>query len=81
MSLPGPHFAHEDYNLLPEDRRYEIVERELLVTPAPSARHQGILVRGINRCRISGEHYRGLLISHGRSAAHPTLRWRCRPSR
>lgn len=45
MSLPGPHFTYEDYRLLPEDRRYEIVEGELLVTPAPSTRHQRILVR------------------------------------
>ncbi|HWI66600.1 MAG TPA: Uma2 family endonuclease [Symbiobacteriaceae bacterium] len=49
MSLPGPHFTYEDYKLLPEDRRYEVVEGELLVTPAPSALHQGILVRLILR--------------------------------
>lgn len=49
MSLPGPHFTYEDYKLLPEGGRYEIVEGELLVTPAPSARHQGILVRLILR--------------------------------
>lgn len=49
MSLPGPHFTYEDYKLLPEDRRYEIVEGELLVTPAPNARHQGIVVRLILR--------------------------------
>ncbi len=49
MSLLGPRFTYEDYKLLPEDRRYEIVEGELLVTPAPSTRHQGILVRLILR--------------------------------
>lgn len=49
MSLPGPHFTYDDYKLLPEDRRYEIVEGELLVTPAPSARHQSILVHLILR--------------------------------
>jgi Uma2 family endonuclease len=45
MSLPGPQFTYEDYKLLPEDRRHEIVEGELLVTPAPGTRHQRILVR------------------------------------
>jgi Uma2 family endonuclease len=49
MSLPGPHFTYEDYKLLPEDKRYEIVEGELFVTPAPSVRHQSILVRLILR--------------------------------
>ncbi|HYF76283.1 MAG TPA: Uma2 family endonuclease [Symbiobacteriaceae bacterium] len=44
MSIPGPRFTYEDYKLLPEDRRYEIIEGELLVTPAPTARHQGILL-------------------------------------
>lgn len=43
MSLPGPKFTYEDYKLLPEDKRYEIIEGELMVTPAPTARHQGIL--------------------------------------
>jgi Uma2 family endonuclease len=44
MSLPGPRFTYEDYKVLPEDKRYEIIEGELLVTPAPTARHQGILL-------------------------------------
>lgn len=44
MLLPGPRFTYEDYKLLPEDRRYEIIEGELLVTPAPNTRHQRILV-------------------------------------
>ncbi len=45
MSLPGPRFTYEDYKLLPEDKRFEMIEGELLVTPAPSTRHQMILVR------------------------------------
>lgn len=43
MTLPGQHFTYEDYRLLPEDKRYELVEGELLVTPAPNVRHQEIL--------------------------------------
>ena len=33
--------TYEDYVLLPNDRnRYEILEGELTVTPAPSTKHQ-----------------------------------------
>ncbi|HEY3368437.1 MAG TPA: Uma2 family endonuclease [Symbiobacteriaceae bacterium] len=49
MALPGPRFTYDDYKLLPEDSRYEVVEGELLATPAPGSRHQGILVRLILR--------------------------------
>lgn len=49
MSLPGPKFTYEDYRLLPEDKRYELMEGELLVTPAPTTRHQKILVRLVAR--------------------------------
>lgn len=45
MSLPGPKFTYEDYLLLPEGKRYELIEGELLVTPAPTARHQRTLLR------------------------------------
>lgn len=44
MSVPGPKFTYEDYQLLPEDKRYEIIEGELLVAPAPTTRHQRILL-------------------------------------
>lgn len=49
MSLPGPRFTYEDYKLLPEDKRYEIAEGELLVTPAPNSRHQDILAHLVVR--------------------------------
>lgn len=45
MSGPGPKFTYEDYLLLPEDKRYELIEGELLVTPAPTTQHQRILRR------------------------------------
>lgn len=43
MSLPGPRFTYEDYKLLPEDKRCEIIEGDLLMTPTPTSRHQVIL--------------------------------------
>lgn len=45
MSLPGPRFTYEDYQLLPEDKRYEVIEGELLVTPVPTSRHQKTVFR------------------------------------
>lgn len=45
MSMPGPRFTYEDYKLLPEDKRYEIIEGDLFMTPAPNFRHQMILSR------------------------------------
>jgi len=43
MSVPESlRFTYEDYVLLPEDRRYEIVEGELLLTPAPTPYHQTV---------------------------------------
>ena len=43
MTLPGQHFTCEDYRLLPEEKRYELMEGEMLATPAPNVRHQEIL--------------------------------------
>jgi Uma2 family endonuclease len=43
MTLPGRHFTYEDYLLLPEDQRYELIEGELSETPTPNVRHQRIL--------------------------------------
>lgn len=45
MTVPGPRYTYEDYKLLPEDRRCELIEGDLLMTPAPSFRHQTILTR------------------------------------
>ena len=55
MSMPGPRFTYEDYKLMPEDKRYEVIEGELLMTPAPSSRHQSILARLIAKLFISLE--------------------------
>ncbi len=35
-------FTYRDYLLLPEDRRYEIVDGDLFMTPAPTTYHQRI---------------------------------------
>jgi Uma2 family endonuclease len=44
-TLPKP-FTYDDYLALPEDgRRYEVIEGELSVTPAPTPRHQAIQLR------------------------------------
>lgn len=35
-------FTYEDYLLLPEDRRYEIIGGDLFTTPSPKRAHQQI---------------------------------------
>ncbi len=46
MSVPAAlKFTYEDYCLLPEDRRYEVVDGELLLTPAPTLMHQVVKMR------------------------------------
>jgi len=45
MSVPAAlKFTYEDYCLLPEDQRYEVVDGEPLLTPAPTTFHQ--IVKG-----------------------------------
>ncbi len=38
-------FTYNDYLLLPEDKRYEIIEGELYMTPSPKTSHQRVLGR------------------------------------
>ena len=43
MKQANVKFTYDDYLLLPEDKRYEIVEGELLLVPAPNILHHDIL--------------------------------------
>lgn len=46
MSVPESlRFTYEDYLLLPEDSRYEVVDGVLLLTPAPTPYHQTVAMR------------------------------------
>jgi Uma2 family endonuclease len=46
MSVPAAlKFTYEDYCLLPEDRRYEVIDGEPFVTPAPTLMHQAVKMR------------------------------------
>lgn len=40
---PYPKFTYEDYLLLPEDKRYELIEGELLMVPLPGVWHQKVI--------------------------------------
>lgn len=43
MTVPASlRFTYQDYLLLPEDRRYELVDGDLYMTPSPATRHQRI---------------------------------------
>lgn len=35
-------FTYQDYLLLPEEKRYELIDGDLLMTPAPTSEHQSI---------------------------------------
>lgn len=42
---PGKVWTYDDYAALPEDgKRYEVIEGELLMTPAPNFRHRDIVL-------------------------------------
>src|SRR5688572_31178433 len=46
MSVPQSlRFTYEDYALLPEGRRYEVIDGELYLTPAPTPFHQTVAKR------------------------------------
>lgn len=40
-----PKFTYEDYLLLPEDKRYELIGGDLMMVPSPGFKHQEILLK------------------------------------
>ncbi len=56
MSVPAAlKFTYEDYCLLPEGQRYEVVDGELFVTPAPTTLHQLVKRRLVRILEDFGE--------------------------
>ena len=47
MTQRGPRikFTYHDYKTAPEDKRYELLEGDLLLVPGPTTYHQRILIR------------------------------------
>ena len=46
MTIPNPivKFTYEDYLNAPEDKRYELLDGELIMTPSPGERHQSVSI-------------------------------------
>lgn len=44
MTLPKPNFTYAEYQRLPDDQRYEVLEGELVTIPGPVTDHQIILI-------------------------------------
>ena len=44
MTIPNPavKFTYEDYRNAPEDKRYELLDGELIMTPSPGELHQSV---------------------------------------
>ena len=55
-------FTYEDYRTAPPDKRYELLDGELLLTPAPNLKHQRLQLRlGMRLAQFIGERELGEL--------------------
>ncbi|MFG0318939.1 MAG: Uma2 family endonuclease [Planctomycetota bacterium JB042] len=58
------HWTYADYCALPDDgRRYQIVEGELFVNPAPIVKHQAVLLNLYAALRVRAEREGGLCLA------------------
>jgi len=63
MKQANVRFNYHDYLQLPEDKRYEILDGDLVVVPAPNVRHQTIgLNLKVALCRHVKDHALGLVL-------------------
>ena len=55
-------FTYEDYRTTPDDRRYELLDGDLIMAPAPNLKHQEVLFRLIQELgRYILDHHLGKL--------------------
>ena len=61
-------FTYDDYRTAPEDRRHELLDRDLVVAPAPNLKHRRVLLA------LAGLMDRFVKESGGETLRSPTLR-------
>ncbi len=70
MSVPNPHirFTYDEYKTLPEsmEKRYELLDGDILMVPAPTTAHQRISPRSSHRI----EHRSGAKVVRGEHSTH-----------
>jgi Uma2 family endonuclease len=62
MTVPNPHikFTYDDYRNAPEDKRYELLDGDLVMTPAPAEIHQRtVTLLGWKLAQFVAEHGAG----------------------
>ena len=70
-------FTYEDYRTAPSDKRYELVDGDLVMVPAPNLKHQAVQVRlGERLARFVRENGLGQIAVTSRRPGEP-LRLEC----